>query len=95
MRTKAGIRAATAGRADDPAAVQRYLESKFGDVLATARAAMSELARSVPKRELEEKAFALYEGFRPGVPEGQRGWGAKGVLDLARVRGLAERATKR
>jgi hypothetical protein len=92
VRTRAGVRAATAGRADDPAAVQRYLAGKFGAALDAAREALRELARAVPKRELDARAFELYEAFRPGVPEGQRGWGAKGVLDLARVRALAGRA---
>ena len=91
VRTRAGIRAAAGGRADDPAAVHRYLASKFGDALDAAREAMKALARSMPKRELEARAFELYEAFRPGVPPGQRGWGAKGVLDLARVRDLAEK----
>lgn len=90
VRTRAGIRAAAGGRADDPAAVNRYLASKFGDALDAARAAMRSLARSMPKGELEARAFELYEAFRPGVPAGQRGWGAKGVLDLARVRELAK-----
>ena len=27
-------------------------------------------------------AYALYERFRPEIPAGTRGWGAKGVLDL-------------
>jgi len=90
VRTAAGVRAAKDGRADDPAAVRRYLESKFGEALDASREAFRALARSVPKGELEAKAFALYEAFRPAVAEGQRGWGAKGVLDLARVRALIE-----
>ena len=89
VRTRAGIRAAAGGRADDPAAVHRYLAARFGDALDAAREAMRALARSMPKGELEARAFELYEAFRPGVPAGQRGLGAKGVLDLARVRELA------
>ena len=34
-------------------------------------------------------AFRLYEEFLPGIPEGVSGWGAKGQLDLNRVRALA------
>jgi len=92
VRTRAGIRAAAGGRPDDPAAVHRYLAARFGDALDAAREAMQTLARSMPKRELEAKAFELYEAFRPGVPAGTRGWGAKGVLDLARVRELGRTA---
>lgn len=41
-------------------------------------------------RELAATAFALYESFRPAAPEGVRGWGAKGVLDLRKIRSLAK-----
>lgn len=33
-------------------------------------------------------AFGLYERFRPDIPKGARGWGAKGTLDLGLIRGL-------
>ena len=36
--------------------------------------------------QLQREAFRLYEQFRPEIPEGVRGWGAKGELDLARMR---------
>ncbi len=88
-RTRQGLRAAVAGRAEDPAAVERYLEQKFGEDLDEARAAMTALAKAIPRAELAERAFALYEAFRPGVPAGQRGWGAKGALDLGRLASLA------
>lgn len=35
-------------------------------------------------------AERLYEQLRPAIPEGVSGWGAKGELDLERVRSLAE-----
>ena len=89
LKTPDGLRAVKGGRPDDPASVQRYLESKFGDALGPAREAMVALAKSLPQEELAERAFALYEGFRPAIPAGTRGWGAKGVLDLDRVRSLA------
>jgi hypothetical protein len=38
---------------------------------------------------LEAQGFSLYEKFRPVVPEGMKGWGAKGELDLEYVRSLA------
>ena len=34
-------------------------------------------------------AFRLYEQFRPAIPEGEAGWGAKGVLDLETIEALA------
>jgi hypothetical protein len=91
VRTKGGLRAAREGKPDDPAAVQRYLAAKFGDGLAPARAAMVALAASFGKSELAADAFALYERFRPTIPAGAVGWGAKGVLDLAAIRALARR----
>jgi hypothetical protein len=40
---------------------------------------------------LAEEAFRLYEAFRPGVPAGERGWGAKGKLSFKKIEDLAER----
>jgi hypothetical protein len=91
VRTPGGVRALEQGRPASASAVQRYLENKFGDSLEPARAAMTLLARSLPRTELAAAAFTLYERFRPEVPAGQRGWGAKGELDLAKVRALARR----
>ncbi len=88
--TDEGIRATSDGRPMNPASVERYLAGKFGDRLTDVRAAMEELARSLPPQELARRAYSLYERFRPAVPEGQRGWGAKGELDLDRIRGLAK-----
>jgi hypothetical protein len=92
VRTADGVRAAKDGRADSPAAVERYLESRFGEHLAATRAAMTALAKAFPRDELATRAFTLYERFRPAVPEGTRGWGAKGVLDLGRLARLARDA---
>jgi hypothetical protein len=90
VHTKEGLRAVRDNTPEDPAAVERYLESKLGDSLPAVRTAMVALAKSIPKDELSERAFALYESFRPRVPSGERGWGAKGELDLARIRKLAK-----
>src|SRR5258705_12357633 len=92
IKTPDGLRAVKGGRPDDPASVERYLESKFGDTLGPARRAMQALATSLSARELAGRAFALYEAFRPAIPSGTRGWGAKGVLDLDGIRSLAAKA---
>jgi len=89
--TPKGVRAVVKDRPEDPASVERYLEQKFGDALPEVTAAMKALAKSMPPRRLAEEAFPLYEKFRPKIPEGVKGWGAKGVLDLARLRNLDER----
>jgi len=88
-RTPDGWRAVSKGRVADPASVSRYLESKFGDALPNAIAAMKTLARSLPPKTLARDAYALYVKFRPSVPAGAGGWGATGVLDLRKIRALA------
>jgi hypothetical protein len=89
INTKYGVRAVNEGRPEDPASVQRYLEKKFGEALPEVRGAMQELAKSISKDELKRRAYDLYEEFRPVVPEGKRGWGAAGELDLDKIRRLA------
>jgi len=90
--TKDGMRAVLKGKPTDAAAVERYVEKSFGDALDDARAAFAALAKSRRPAALAREAYALYEAFRPAVPAGQRGWGAKGELDLDRVRKLAREA---
>jgi len=95
VQTRDGLRAMSKDKPAVPTSVQRYLEGKFGEALEDARAAMAALARSLSKEELDASAFSLYESFRPAIPPGVRGWGAKGVLDLARIRALATRRSGR
>jgi hypothetical protein len=90
VRSRMGIRAAPGGETITPEAVQTYLEKKFGAHLSEARKAMETLARSIPRDRLEVEAFALYEKFRPRIPQGRKGWGARGELDLALIRRLAK-----
>jgi hypothetical protein len=89
MNTEDGVRAVTKGRPIEPGGVERYLESKFGDALELARGAMRNLAKAFRPEQLRENAFSLYEKFRPAIPEGVAGWGAKGKLDIGRIRSLA------
>jgi hypothetical protein len=88
VRTADGIRALNKGKPGNPGQVERYLAAKFKDRLEEAREAMAELAAACPLEELHRRGFRLYEAFRPGVPAGERGWGAAGALDLGKVRGL-------
>jgi hypothetical protein len=50
---------------------------------------MQKLAAAHAKDDLAAKAYALYERFRPQIPAGTTGWGAKGVLDLGALAKLA------
>lgn len=69
--------------------VERYLASKFGDDLKRVESAMDALAKSITRKVLVERAFDLYAEFRPAIPSGTAGWGAKGVLDLTAIRKMA------
>jgi hypothetical protein len=89
--TDGGLRATIKGEPIEPRSVQRYLEKKFGPDLDNVRAAMEELAKSFEPKELERKAYLLYEKFRPEVPEGTRGWGVAGELNLDLIRSLGKK----
>ena len=86
VRTPDGLRAVSKGKPGNPASIEKYLASKFGDRLDEARAAMAELAAAHEPGDLNRRGFRLYERFRPEVPAGESGWGAMGELDLAKVR---------
>ena len=90
LKTPQGLRAAIKGKPIHAESVESYLEQKFGEELAEARAAMEKLAKAYTPKQLESKAYDLYEKFRPEIPEGKKGWGAKGELDLDYIRSLAE-----
>jgi len=87
-QTESGIRAVVKDKPIEPEKVAGYLESKFGDDFPRVRAAMAELAGSFSADELRAVAYSLYEGFRPVIPRGKRGWGAKGELSLAVLQSL-------
>lgn len=84
-----GWRALAKDKPIDPASVTRYLEAKFGDALGECRAALTALARAFAPDDLADRAYQLYVAFRPAIPEGESGWGAKGALDLAAIGRLA------
>ncbi len=88
--TDDGIRAVRGRNPIDPDSVRRYLGNKFGDDLKAVRSAMQKLAKSYKPQELAHDAYRLYERFRPAIPEGVKGCGAKGDLDLGRIEGLAK-----
>jgi hypothetical protein len=87
--TADGIRAVVRDEPIKPDAVERYLEQKFGPSLPDVRAAMEDLAAAFTPEELPDVGYSLYAKFRPAIPAGQAGWGAKGKLDLELVRSLA------
>ena len=90
VKTPQGLRASIKGEEIDAESVQKYLKQKFGEDLDEARAAMEKLAKAYPPKQLESEAYGLYEKFRPKIPEGTKGWGAKGDLDLEYISSLAK-----
>ena len=92
IRTAKGLRAAAGDKAIEPESVQTYLEQKFGEDLQAAHAAMQMLAKAYSPTQLEIVAYSLYEKFRPEIPEGKKGWGVKGQLDLDLITSLASKA---
>ncbi len=89
VNTEEGVRAVIKDKPIAAAGVERYVESKFGDSLAPVREAMRDLAKAFRPEELSQQAFRLYEQFRPAIAEDVTGWGAKGRLDIERIRSLA------
>ena len=78
------------GKPGSPAAVRNYLARALGERLGEVRGAMEGLAASLPPDELDRVGFRLHERFRPEVPEGVGGWGAKAVLDVERIKRAAD-----
>jgi hypothetical protein len=50
---------------------------------------MEQLAKAFAPQEIGSRAFGLYEKLRPKTAPGQLGWGQKGTLGLAAIRGPA------
>ena len=90
IKTPQGLRASIKGEEIDSESVERYLRGKFGNDLDEVRSAMEKLAKAYTPKQLESKAYDLYEKFRPDIPEGKKGWGAKGELDLDYIVSLAK-----
>jgi len=86
--TADGPRAISKNALVKPEAVERYLRGKFGDRLCAVLSGLERLAATMSENELNDEAFHFYEQFRPKVPSDERGWGAKGVLDLDRIHAL-------
>jgi len=87
--TEQGVRAVNKNRVIEPDSVERYLQEKFGPKLESVKEAMMTLVRAYKPEELALKAYSLYEKFRPEIPPGIKGWGAKGELNVDLIRSLA------
>jgi len=87
--TPDGLRALSKDEPIAPESVARYLDGKFGDALADARAAMERLTRSLPPERLAVESVDLNDEFRRQVPAGVNDWEAKDTLDIGRILALA------
>jgi hypothetical protein len=87
--TEEGLRALSGENPIHRESVQKCPEGRFGDALEDVSNALLELAKSLPPSQLAEKAYTLYEKFRPEIPPGKKGWGASGKLDLDLIRKMA------
>lgn len=79
------LRAEDKGKPASAGSVRSYVMRAFGERLGEVREAMEALARSLTPGELNRVGFRLYERFRPEVPAGAEGWGAKGELRIERI----------
>ena len=86
--TDDGVRAVVKDKPVEADKARVYVESKFGEHLEAVRAAMVELANSFEPDVLADCAYSLYERFRPEIPKGKRGWGAKGQLSPDQILSL-------
>ncbi len=89
IKGKEGLRALDGNKVAAAGPARAYVEKALGEHLLAVRQAMEALAGSVEPAELNRTGFRLYEHFRPEVPPGTKGWGAKGVLDIARIKAAA------
>ncbi|CAK3844697.1 Hypothetical predicted protein [Lecanosticta acicola] len=72
---------------------EEALKKKFGDEsYEKVKKVMSEALKSWngKKEDLHERAFHMYEDFRPTVAAGQKGWGRKGTLRLKTIESAVE-----
>jgi hypothetical protein len=94
VMSEEGVRALTGTRPVDPASVQRYLASKFGEHLDAVRERLEALAATfVEGDELLRQGMDVYVRLRPNVPKGKEGWGKQGLLDTAAIERMIEDRT--
>ena len=89
VRTKEGLRAKIKDEIVTAESVAKYLAQKFGEDFVDVQEAMQTLAKAYKPDKLAVAAYKMYEKFRPNVPPGETGWGAKGELDLGLIRAMA------
>lgn len=69
-------------------AQDEYLHKALGTRLGDAEHALEALAASFSPEEIGKEAYRLYTEFRPAIPDGQPGWGRKGLFNLEALHDL-------
>ena len=82
------LRAVKGDTAIEPASVQRYLETKFGDELEIVVAALTDVSQSVSAQGTRPSSLSPVREVPPGSPCRKSGLGGEGRSGL----GLAEEA---
>ena len=83
--TPSGIRAVGEnGEESDPYRTWRLLNRRFGNYLGLVCREFRSAAQAAGD-SLPETAYQFYQHIRPDIPEGTKGWGAHGHLDMKKV----------
>lgn len=72
--------------------VRQYLERSFKNDLDRTVDKLTSLCNAYHPAKIGERAFALYETFRPDIDEGQAGWGQRGILYFQMIDRLRSQA---
>lgn len=71
-------------KANEATLMKKFGESEYGRAKGAFQDALKDWKGK--EEDLNAQAFHHYEDFRPTVPQGQKGWGRKGMLNLQAVR---------
>ena len=89
VRTPDGLRAVNKGKPGNPAQIEKYLAGKFGERLGRrTRRRWPSWRRPASRPTSTGAGSGCTSSSGRRVPAGESGWGAKGELDLAKVRAL-------
>mmetsp|Transcript_22265 Transcript_22265/g.35911 ORF Transcript_22265/g.35911 Transcript_22265/m.35911 type:complete len:439 (+) Transcript_22265:87-1403(+) len=86
LKTEHGLRGLRSdGSTVFPKAVKKYFEAAFSDNYGAVRHCMKVVAQRFSEESLSQNlgrlGYDLYTSFRPQVPDGEAGWGAKATFD--------------
>jgi len=83
-QTVNGLRAIGYGKEQDPHGIWKSLTKKLGENLSFVLEKMEEAADQAGE-DLEATAYSYYIRIRPDIPQGTKGWGAHGHLEVSKL----------